>query len=332
MPRFASFARVGMVATFAVVLAGACGGQSFTNNGGGDAGSGSGSTGGSGQGGSTSHAGTTGTAGKGHAGTGAGGGSAGSNVGGTGVGGTGVGGSPSEECGAPPVGGNCDAYIPSWYNDPSTGICRPFVYGGCGGNANRYPSLEACQKACPGGSPNYDACRLPSDCVVTGTTCCGICDSDNITAHDLIAYNKQYTGFLQCGIAFDVAAGGAASGAAAPIACAPCPLPQGSGTLHYFVPDCVAGQCAVTDLRTSAVTACKADDECKVRRGSGCCESCSGTDVISVRNDGSFEKLVCSGGPIPCPACIPAPTGGVPVCGPNGHCEVAYVSETGAAP
>ena len=51
MPRFASFARVGMVATFAVVLAGACGGQSFTNNGGGDAGSGSGSTGGSGQGG-----------------------------------------------------------------------------------------------------------------------------------------------------------------------------------------------------------------------------------------------------------------------------------------
>ncbi|MES1183015.1 MAG: BPTI/Kunitz domain-containing protein [Myxococcales bacterium] len=330
MPRFSSVARVGMFASFAVVLASACGGQSFTKGDGGDAGSGATSNGGSGEGGSTSHAGTTSTAGKGHAGTGAGGGSAGSNVGGSGS--AGAGGAVSEECGAPPVSGSCAAFIPVWYNDPTTGICRPFVYGGCGGNANRYPTLEACQQACPGGSPNYDSCKLPSDCLVTGTGCCGICDSPDISAHDLIAYNKQYAGLLQCGLALDVAAGGAASaGAAAPVACAPCPPPQGPGTLQYFVPDCVAGQCVVTDVRTSDVTACKTSDECKLRHGTGCCEGCGTTDVISVRNDGSFEKLVCSGAPVPCPACIPGPTDAVPYCGADGHCAVAIPLQAGAA-
>jgi hypothetical protein len=231
-----------------------------------------------------------------------------------------------------PISGQCDAYIPSWYNDPSTGICRPFVYGGCGGNANRYPSLEACQKACPGGSPNYDSCKLPSDCLVTGTGCCGICDSPNISAHDLIAYNKQYAGLLQCGLALDVAAGGATSaGAAAPIACAPCPAPQGQGTLQYFVPDCVAGQCVVTDLRTSAVTACKTSDECKLRHGTACCEGCGTTDLVAVRNDGSFEKLVCSGAPTPCLACLPGATDAVPFCGADGHCAIAIPLQAGAA-
>jgi hypothetical protein len=313
------------------VLASACGGQSFTGGDGGDAGSSSGSTGGT----TGNHAGTSSTAGKGHAGTatggsstagtGAGGGSAGTSVGGVG------GGSGSPECSLPPSSGNCDAYIPSWYHDSATGICRPFVYGGCGGNENRYASLQACQKSCPSNSPNYDVCKVPSDCVVAGTGCCGICDSANITLNDLIAYNRQYAGFLQCGLALDVAAGGSASsGAAAPIACAPCPLPPaGTGTLQYFVPDCVAGQCVVEDLRTSPVTACKTSSECKLRHGTGCCESCSGGNVVSVRNDGSFEKLVCGDGPVGCLACVPEPiSGAAPYC-LDGRCSVAIAATGG---
>jgi hypothetical protein len=327
MPHFASFARLGLFTTVAVVLASACGGQSFTGSDGGDAGSGSGSN----VAGTTgNHAGTTSTAGKGHAGTGTG--TGGSSAGtGTGTGGssagTGAGGGVSEACGAPPSSGNCEAYIPSWYHDPSTGICRPFVYGGCGGNANRYASLQACQKACPSNSPNYDACKVPSDCMITGTSCCGLCDSANITPNDLLAYNKQFAGLLQCGITLDVAAGGSASaGAAAPIACAPCAAPQpGQGTLKYFVPDCVAGQCAVQDLRTSPVTACKASTECKLRQGTGCCEGCGGSDVFSVRNDGSFEKLVCGDQPVACPACEPAPISGIPFC-LDGRCTVAIAT------
>jgi hypothetical protein len=328
MTPFASFARLGMFAALTVALASACGGQSFTSDGG-DAGSGAGSSAGSGQGGSTSHAGS-GSAGKPHAGSATGGtSSAGTSFGGFGsVGGSG--GAPADACAAAPDSGMCDAYFPAWYNDPSTGICRPFVYGGCGGNANRYPSLADCQKACPGGSPSYDSCKLPSDCVVTGTGCCGICDSAGITAHDLIAYNRQYTSLLQCGFALDIAAGGSASaGAAAPVACAPCPLPPaGQGTLKYFVPDCVAGQCVVEDLRTSPVTACTTSAECKVRRGTGCCESCDNGDLIGTRNDGSFEKLVCGGAPTPCAACLPGTTGAQPYCA-NGRCEVALPADAG---
>jgi len=319
MTQFASFARVGLFTGLAVALASACGGQSFTGTGGE---AGSSSTAGASHGGSTSHAGT-GSAGRAQAGTGAGG----SSSAGTGTGGAsaGAGGSaPDEACAAAPESGMCDAYIPSWYNDPSTGICRPFVYGGCGGNANRYSTLAACQKACAGGTPNYDACKLPADCVITGTGCCGICDGAGITEHDLIAYNKQYANVLQCAFALDVAPGGiGASGAAAPVACAPCPLPpDGQRTLKYFVPDCVAGQCVVEDLRTSPVTSCKTSDECKVRHGTACCENCDGSNPIAVRNDGSFEKLVCSI-PTPCAACLPAPGDAVAYCSAQGHCEIA---------
>lgn len=320
MTQFASVARLGMFATLAVALASACGGQSFTGSGG-DAGSSS--TAGTGHGGSTSHAGT-GSAGRAQAGYGTGGSSsAGTGFGGASAG-TGSSGGPNEACAAAPETGMCDAYIPSWYSDPSTGICRPFVYGGCGGNANRYPTLAECQKACPSGTPNYDACKLPTDCVVTGTGCCGICDSAGITAHDLIAYNRQYAGQLQCGLALDVAAGGTgSSGAAAPVACAPCPLPPaGQGTLKYFVPDCVAGQCQVVDLRTSPVTACQTSSDCKVRNGTGCCEGCTAGDPFAVSKNGSFEKLVC-GGDVGCPACVPAPTNAVPYCNAQGHCEAA---------
>lgn len=331
MPHFASVARLGLMTTAALLLGSACGGQSFTGAEGGDAGSTSG-------GGSTgNHAGSGSTAGKGHAGTSgatstAGTGAGGTSTAGTGAGGTGsggVGGEPSEACSAPPNSGNCNAYIPSWYNDASTGICRPFVYGGCGGNANRYPSREACQNACPGGSPNYDGCNEASDCMITGTGCCGICDSSSITLNDLLAYNRTYAGALQCGLALDAAAGGsAAAGAAPPIACAPCAA-TGQGTLKYFVPQCVAGQCMVEDLRTSAVTACKADSDCKLRHGSNCCEGCSIGDVISVRNDGSFEKLVCGNRPIACTACVPPPTSAIPVCLPDNHCGVAISATAG---
>ncbi len=318
MPQLASFVRVTLLAATALALASACGGQSFTDGGdGGDAGSGGTTS----KAGTTNHAGTTSTmAGRSNGGGGTGG------SGGMGFAGTGVGGAPlSEECGGPPDSGVCDAYAPSWYHDPSSGICRPFVYGGCGGNKNRYPTLEACNQACPGGSPNYDACNVPSDCMVTGTGCCGVCDSASITAHDLIAYNRQYAGFLQCALALTIAPpGGSDAGVAAPIACAPCLPPMGQGTLMYFVPDCVAGQCVVQDLRTSPLTACKTSNECKLRHGTGCCEGCSADQLVSVRDDGSLEKLVCGGGLVGCPACAPPPTDAQPYCGPTGHCEVVH--------
>ncbi|KAH3840328.1 actinia tenebrosa protease inhibitors-like [Dreissena polymorpha] len=49
-------------------------------------------------------------------------------------------------CNLPAVSGNCEAYMPSWYF--VNGVCKEFVYGGCGGNGNRFKSLNACKSAC----------------------------------------------------------------------------------------------------------------------------------------------------------------------------------------
>ncbi len=59
-------------------------------------------------------------------------------------------------CLLPPDAGPCDGVFPRWYFNTETGICEPFTYGGCGGNANNYESLEACQHAC------MDICELPA--------------------------------------------------------------------------------------------------------------------------------------------------------------------------
>jgi hypothetical protein len=341
MTQLASFARLAVGAGVVALFASACGGKSFIQ-GDGDEG-GSSAQGGSGsQAGTTAKAGSSSSAGTGNThtgGTGSGTGGTGSGTGGFVTAGTGAGGGgyAGEACTAGPDPGPCEAYLETWYHDAATGICRPSFYGGCGGNANRYTSLAECQKACSGGTPNYDSCKLPSDCTVAGTGCCGVCDSAGLTVHDFIAYNDQYTNVFNCSTLKDIAApeapgaapAGGSSGVNFPPACAPCPEPTGTGALKYFVPDCVAGQCVVTDLRNSPVTACKTSDECKLRSGTGCCEGCDGSNLLAVRNDGSFEKLICGGLQPPCAACAPQPpSGAVALCN-EGHCVVAYAADAG---
>ena len=345
MTQLASISRSVWHSAWAIALASACGGQSFSGDGG-QAGSGSTSQGGStsaagatstagtGHGGSTATGGGSGTGGSGSAGSGTGGsGSAGSASGGTASAGTASGGSAgasNEACDAPATTGtvSCDAALQRWHHDPTTGICRPFVYGGCGATKNNYETLAACQQACPGGNPNYDACKLPTDCVVTGASCCAVCDGPELAAHDLIAYNKQYGIGLACGGGGPVpgGTGNTAPGIGLPILCPACPAPApGTGTRKNFLPDCVQGQCVVEDLRTSAISACKVDADCRLRNGTSCCEACTTDDLVAVRRDGSFEKLVCGAEPVACEACAPStPASAIATCGPAGHCVVTY--------
>ncbi|KAM3176010.1 hypothetical protein ACTXT7_007340 [Hymenolepis weldensis] len=51
-------------------------------------------------------------------------------------------------CRMPIERGNCRAYIPSWGMDANAGKCVEFIYGGCHGNLNRFPSKERCEYAC----------------------------------------------------------------------------------------------------------------------------------------------------------------------------------------
>nr|XP_053636999.1 kunitz-type protease inhibitor 1-like isoform X2 [Cherax quadricarinatus] len=53
-------------------------------------------------------------------------------------------------CQQPPVTGMCRAMYHMWYYDSANTTCRRFIYGGCGGNDNNFPSEDHCRAACPG--------------------------------------------------------------------------------------------------------------------------------------------------------------------------------------
>lgn len=59
-------------------------------------------------------------------------------------------------CGLPPVTGKCRAIMLRWYYNTQTCSCQMFLYGGCGGNGNKFNTLEQCQSQC-------DVCSLKPD-------------------------------------------------------------------------------------------------------------------------------------------------------------------------
>jgi hypothetical protein len=317
MSKLVVFSRVAALGTLLGALAAACGGQSFN--------SGNGTNGGSGNEGGGSAGSHNTVAGKGHggsttmAGTNSGGsGTAGSGMSVAGTGNMSSGGSATgDACSGPSTtemtGGGCFGNFTYWTHDTATGLCLPIHYGGCGGTQNLYKTLEECQAACPGGEPNYDACAQPADCMLASPGCCGVCDSPNVTTHDFVAYNRKYADK-------NVTCSGT-------VACGACPPPEGEPSLYNFVPSCEKQQCVVADLRTNAATACKTDADCKLRRGTSCCPSCApDAPLIAVRNDGSFEKLVCGTLLPPCAACGEPTDPYVEAwCGDAGHCEVVYI-------
>lgn len=55
----------------------------------------------------------------------------------------------NEACRQPKEVGPCRAAFPRFFFDANIGQCRKFIYGGCLGNRNNFPSLQACQTKCP---------------------------------------------------------------------------------------------------------------------------------------------------------------------------------------
>ena len=51
-------------------------------------------------------------------------------------------------CYLPAVAGTCKAYMPKWYYNCATRACEKFIYGGCGGNRNRFDTELACRRRC----------------------------------------------------------------------------------------------------------------------------------------------------------------------------------------
>ncbi|VDK41885.1 unnamed protein product [Dibothriocephalus latus] len=54
---------------------------------------------------------------------------------------------PFDKCNAALEKGDCKAAHHRFGYDAAKGACIPFTYGGCGGNANRFETLEECETA-----------------------------------------------------------------------------------------------------------------------------------------------------------------------------------------
>jgi hypothetical protein len=289
-----------------------CGGTTDRGDDSSDGGSaGSGAVGGSAGKGGTVGSGGTGAGAIGGTGAGAIGGTGAGAVGGTGVGATGgVGGTPSL-CTLPAETGPCEAAFERFFHNAETGICEPFVYGGCEGNDNNFETFEECEEAC--GSKALDACEDNGDCVLRAKGCCGACEPSALS--DFIALNVEfvdtYTSTQNCQA----------------VDCAPCPEPpEGMSNRPYFVATCQASRCVAVDLRTTDVTECAQPSDCSLRFGSSCCEGCGGSEIIAVSDEGKLSELVCPKVLPPCLACEPGDPVGVAADCESGRCVVEPLS------
>ena len=65
-------------------------------------------------------------------------------------------------CQLPPVGGLCEAYFPSFFYNSTSSKCESFVYGGCGGNDNRFDTKDSCMESCGDGKRKQTLHLVPS--------------------------------------------------------------------------------------------------------------------------------------------------------------------------
>ena len=59
------------------------------------------------------------------------------------------------QCNLPMEAGPCEALMPSWFYNSTSGDCERFNYGGCEGNDNRFSSLRECQAVCDDDSKDH---------------------------------------------------------------------------------------------------------------------------------------------------------------------------------
>ncbi|XP_042653245.1 kunitz-type protease inhibitor 2 [Tyto alba] len=55
---------------------------------------------------------------------------------------------PLELCSLPKAVGRCRASMPRWWFNATGGSCQSFVFGGCEGNGNNFPTERECRESC----------------------------------------------------------------------------------------------------------------------------------------------------------------------------------------
>ena len=147
-----------------------------------------------------------------------------------------------------------------------------------------------------GGSAGQDQrqCSSNTECEVVPATCCN-CGTGPVSNYTAInsKYETQFSNHCEA------------------VDCAPCPPTafDPNNPVFYYVATCRDHECVVVDLRgaQSDITACKNDNDCTLRAGTGCCPSCDGGQPVAInstRRD-ELEGLVCGTEPISCSECSP---------------------------
>lgn len=60
-------------------------------------------------------------------------------------------------CSEPVDSGLCNAFEPRFFYNATSGMCEYFVWGGCGGNSNRFNTIQRCDRVCA--DPEMPTCR-----------------------------------------------------------------------------------------------------------------------------------------------------------------------------
>lgn len=208
-----------------------------------------------------------------------------------------------KRCDLPKDSGACDAIVPSFWHNPQTGLCEPFVYGGCEGNPNRFATRDDCLAACPSSDLAWGACTKDSECLLTTPGCCAGCEP--LSDFDYLALNVAHT-------AEELTARNCPD----TLACEPCPAPNElKDTGKYFKAVCVSAHCSAIDLRESRISSCTLDEQCTLRAGAECCAKCNGGFVPVNKNMNFYPD-----GPVSCPKCAAIQPTGVHAACVESHC------------
>ncbi|KAM9257789.1 LOW QUALITY PROTEIN: putative Kunitz-type serine protease inhibitor [Morus bassanus] len=77
---------------------------------------------------------------------------------------------PPEPCSLAKAVGRCRASIPRWWFNATVGSCQSFVFGGCDGNANNFPTERECRESCVLGGASKKPSITPSRPTPTSPT------------------------------------------------------------------------------------------------------------------------------------------------------------------
>lgn len=140
----------------------------------------------------------------------------------------------------------------------------------------------------------FDACDGPAQCLLAITDCCGKCGEPAITDFDAI--HRDHASARRAAVCKEPSP-----------ACPDCiTLPNPN-----LVAFCRDERCVGVDLRADSIAECAKDDDCTLRAGSDCCESCGVPEpsrliALAKTKAGELPAQVCDPLAGACPPCVPS--------------------------